>query len=111
MSDFDDEDRSGRSAAHITYALYAVSLFSGLPMFLGVIVAYVTRGGARPRYRDHLSYAISTFWWSLLWLVLGLLLWVVLIGYVFLALAWVYTAWRTVRGWLRLLDERRPPGY
>ena len=100
----------GRAGAHLMYGCYAVSLFTGLPMFAGVIIAYLTRGSAEPIYKGHLQYGISTFWWSLLFLVVGVILLFVLIGYVFLGLAWIYMAWRTVRGWMRLIDSRPAPG-
>ncbi|MCB1835684.1 MAG: hypothetical protein KDH19_19895 [Geminicoccaceae bacterium] len=103
-------NKAGRGGAHLMYACYAISLFTGLPMFAGVIVAYFTRGGAAPLYKGHLHYGISTFWWSLLLVIAGLLLSVILIGYVLLGIAWLYMAWRTGRGWLRLIDERDAPG-
>jgi uncharacterized membrane protein len=95
----------GRAAAHVMYALYAVALFTALPLLAGVVVAYVGRGGADPVYRTHLGWGIRTFWWALLWLVVGTILTVVLVGYVILGLLWLWTAYRTVRGWLRLADN------
>ncbi len=94
----------GRAAAHVMYALYAVALFTALPLLAGVIVAYLGRGGAEPLYRSHLTWGIRTFWWALLWLVIGTILTLVLVGYAILALLWLWTAYRTVRGWLRLAD-------
>jgi uncharacterized membrane protein len=94
----------GRAAAHVMYALYAIALFTALPLLAGVIVAYVGRGSADALYRSHLSWGIRTFWWALLWLVIGTILTLVLIGYAILAILWLWTAYRTIRGWLRLAD-------
>ena len=105
------QSQAGRAGAHLMYACYAVSLFTGLPMFVGVIIAYVSRGGSEPLYKGHLHYGITTFWWSLLFLVIGLVLMLVLVGYVFLAIAWIYMLWRTVRGWWRLIDAQSAPGF
>jgi uncharacterized membrane protein len=94
----------GRAAAHVMYALYAIALFTALPFFVGVIVAYFGRGGAETVYRSHLSWGIRTFWWALFWFVIGAVLSLVLIGYVILAILWLWTAYRVIRGWLRLAD-------
>ena len=95
----------GRAAAHVVYALYAVALFTALPLLAGVIVAYIARGGAESVYRSHLTWSIRTFWWTVLWLIIGTVLTVVLIGYAILGLLWLWTAYRTTRGWLRLADN------
>lgn len=94
----------GRAAAHLMYALYAIALFTALPFFAGVIVAYLGRGGAEPLYRTHLSWGIRTFWWALLWFVIGSILTIILIGWAILGLLWLWTAYRTIKGWLRLAD-------
>lgn len=94
----------GRAAAHVMYALYAVALFTALPMLAGVIIAYIGRDGADPLYRSHLSWGIRTFWWAMLVFIIGLVLTVVLIGYLILGLLWLWTAYRVIRGWLRLAD-------
>jgi len=95
----------GRAAAHVMYALYAVALFTALPLIAGVVVAYLGRGGADPVYRSHLTWGIRTFWWALLWLIVGSILVVVLVGYLILGLLWLWTAYRVIKGWLRLADN------
>lgn len=95
----------GRAAAHVMYALYAVALFTALPMLAGVVVAYLGRGDADPVYKSHLSWGIRTFWWALLWFIVGAVLVVVLVGYLILGLVWLWTAYRVIRGWLRLADN------
>lgn len=94
----------GRTAAHVMYALYAVALFTALPFFAGVIVAYIGRSGSTEIYRSHLTWGIRTFWWALLWFVIGMILVVVLVGYLILGILWLWTAYRVIRGWLRLAD-------
>ncbi len=94
----------GRAAAHVMYALYAIALFTALPFFIGVIVAYLSRPGAADLYRSHLTWGIRTFWWAVLWTIIGAILSLVLIGYAILAILWLWTAWRVIRGWLKLAD-------
>ncbi len=107
MADLIGENAApGRAAAHLMYALYAVALFTALPMFAGVIIAYIGRGSAEPIYRSHLSWGITTFWVALVIGIIGFVLLFILIGYLVLGLLWLWTAYRIIRGWLRLLDNR-----
>ncbi|MDQ2069978.1 DUF4870 family protein [Natronospira bacteriovora] len=102
--------RQDQTACHIVYALYAVSLFSGVPAFIGVIVAHLQNGKVVSGLTaSHLRWQIRTFWWSVLWLLIGLALTPILIGWGVLFLNWLWFLYRTARGWLRLMD--RIPGY
>lgn len=110
MADY-GSGHAGRGASHVMYALYAVSLFTGLPMVIGVILAYVTRGGSHSLYRTHLTYGIRAFWWSVLGFLIGMLVWIIGLGWLVWGLVWIYVAWITARGWLRLFDDRPAPGF
>jgi uncharacterized membrane protein len=93
------------TVCHVVYALYAVSLFSGLPAFIGVIVAHLQNGDmASGLTATHLRWQIRSFWWSMLWLVVGIVLTPILIGWFILAINWLWFLYRTGRGWLRLMD-------
>ena len=63
-------------------------------------------GGAEPVYRSHLDWGITTFWVALVIGIIGFVLLFILIGWLVLGLLWLWTAYRIVRGWLRLLDNR-----
>ena len=105
--------REGRAASHIMYGCYAISLFTALPMIIGVIVAYLARGDAQILYRTHLSYGISAFWMSVIGLIIAFVLSLITLGlmaWLFFGIVWLYVAWKTLRGWMRLIDERPAPG-
>ena len=98
--------RGGLSTVgHVVYAIYAVSLFTALPMLIGVVIAYLGRGEARGTVGwDHLTWAIRTFWaFLLLGLLFGALTWV-LIGWPLLGLLWLWTAYRIFRGWMAVAN-------
>ena len=102
---------SAVTIGHIVYACYAVSLFTVFPMIIGVVLAYVKRDDAQGTWlRSHFSWQIRTFWWGLLWTVLGWILFVTLIGiplaYALWALVWLWGLYRTAKGWLRLSDAK-----
>ena len=121
------------TAVLVAYALYAIAaiggvISSGLVHFaplvaiagiVGVIVAYVKRGDARGTWvESHCTWLIRTFWWSLLWAILGwvilLLLLIVLIGipiaYAIWFCAGIWVIYRVVRGYLLFKDSKPIPG-
>lgn len=108
-----DIARRGRAAGHIMYALYAISLVTGVPMVIGVIVAYLSRPDAQILYRSHLQYGIRAFWMSVIGFILAIVFTILTLGllaWLFFGIVWLYVAWKTVRGWMRLIDERAAPG-
>ena len=76
------------------YLLYGVGYFTGISALIGVIIAHVKVGDADPVMRSHYQFQIRTFWIGLLYLVIGFLLCVILIG--FLVLAWWFV-WSMIR--------------
>ena len=120
------------TAALIVYALFGIAaiggvISSGLVHFaplvaiagiVGVIIAYVKRGEAQGTWvASHLDWLIGTFWWSLLWSVIvgavGVLLMLVLIGFVLLpvglAAVSIWVIYRVVRGYLAFKDSQPLP--
>jgi uncharacterized membrane protein len=94
-----------KQIAMVVYGLQALSFFWGLPALVGVIINYVKRDDARGTvYESHFDWQIRTFWWGLLWAVLGVLLAVVLVGFVVMAVSWLWMLYRVVKGWLKLTE-------
>lgn len=106
MSTYPDTRQSSVTVCHVVYALYAISIFTGLPALVGVIVAHLQSGPMAPGLtRSHLSWQIRSFWWSIVWTVIGFaLIWVV-VGWAILGLTWLWFVYRVARGWLRLIDD------
>lgn len=102
-----DENALARLAT-VVYALQAASFFFGLTLFAAVIVNYVRRDDARGTWvESHFRWQIRTFWFTLLWLVVGGLTALFLIGWVILGAVALWLIYRIAKGWL-LLSERRP---
>lgn len=115
LSRHDSSDPPGRTATIIVYGLYIVSLFLGVPMFVGAIIAYLARGEARgTAYESHLNYCITIFWVVFISGIIATVLWftVILIPVAALifGIAWLWMVFRLVRGGLRVLDGRPAPG-
>jgi uncharacterized membrane protein len=111
--------------AHVIYALHAFSALTGLvssalivtaflsgwPSIIAVILNYVKRSEVRGTWLDsHFSWQIRTFWYALLWLALGGILFVTLVGIPAAIVLWlgtgIWVLYRIIRGWLALLSER-----
>jgi uncharacterized membrane protein len=109
-----------RALPAVVYALYILGLFHGITLFVGLIMAYVLRGGAGPVMASHYTWLIRTFWISMIWFVIGggialvsIPFAFILIGIPFLWLggvicagAWVYAIVRSIIGAVRLADSQ-----
>jgi uncharacterized membrane protein len=111
--------------AHLVYALHALSLLIGVttaatiigafvfgvPSIIAVIINYLKRGEARGTFlKSHFRWQIRTFWFALLWFVIGWMLFVTFVGIplaigVFFADG-VWVIYRIARGWLALRDRK-----
>ena len=95
--------------AVIVYALQAASLFTGtLTLFAGIIINYVRREDVQGSWiESHFRWQIKTFWYSLLWMVIGGVMTIFLVGWVILLAASLWLIYRIIKGWV-YLNERRP---
>src|SRR5919107_4785268 len=106
---------------HVIYALHAFSALTGIlspalivtafltgwPSIIAVILNYVKRSDVRGTWLDsHFSWQIRTFWFALLWLLIGGVLALLLVGFVILFAVGVWVLYRIIRGWLALISEK-----
>jgi len=97
-----------KNIAMVVYALQALSFLWGVTAIIGIVINYVKREDARGTlYESHFEWQIRTFWWGLLWGVVGVILMFVLVGFFVLFATWVWVIYRVVKGWLKL-NEGKP---
>jgi uncharacterized membrane protein len=113
---------------HVIYGLHAFSALTGLlspamivtafltgwPSIIAVILNYVKRSEVRATWLDsHFSWQIRTFWFALLWLALGALLFALIVGIPVALVIWfatgIWVLYRIIRGWLALSAQRALP--
>ena len=113
---------------HVMYGLHASSAITGLmsaalvvtafltgwPSIIAVIMNYVKRSEAAGTFLDsHFSWQLRTFWFALLWVVIGWLMIVTIIGAVIgvpiLLGVGVWVLYRIARGWINLADRKPMP--
>ena len=103
----EDQERSLRNIATAVYALQAAGFLFGITWLIAIIVDYVKRDDARGSWLEsHFTWQIRTFWWGLLWGVVGGVLLLVLVGYLVLVANALWIIYRIVKGWLRLAERR-----
>ena len=113
---------------HVIYALHGFSALTGLlspalvvtafltgwPSIIAVIINYVKRSDVRETWLDsHFSWQIRTFWFALLWLLVGAVLFITVIGIPIAIGLWLviglWVLYRIIRGWLALNSHRELP--
>ncbi|PHS78626.1 MAG: hypothetical protein COB59_06165 [Rhodospirillaceae bacterium] len=95
------------SMPRTTYALYAIAAVTGVPMLIGLVLAYVVRSDAPAWLQTHYNFMIRTFWYGLALIAIGLLTFIIGVG---MFLLWILPLWyvvRIVRGWM-LLENQKP---
>jgi uncharacterized membrane protein len=93
-------------------AMVVTAFLSGWPSIIAVIINYVKRAEVRETWLDsHFSWQIRTFWFALLWLVVGGVAFATVIGIPVAIVLWLGTGlwvlYRIIRGWMAL-GSRRP---
>jgi uncharacterized membrane protein len=106
----DSQEQGLKTIATVVYALQAIGLLPFapvLPWIVGVVIDYVKRDDAASTWlASHFRWQIRTFWWALLWALIGGILAFVLVGFVVLAADYIWIIYRIVKGWLRLAERR-----
>ena len=96
-----------KNVALVVYILQALSFLWGVTAIVGIIINYVKRDDARGTvYESHFDWQIRTFWWGLLWAVVGFVLAFVLVGFAIMFVAWIWAIYRVVKGWLKLSEGK-----
>jgi uncharacterized membrane protein len=95
----------------LSSALIVTAFLSGWPSIIAVILNYVKRADVRGTWLDsHFGWQIRTFWFALLWLVVGGILFATVVGIPVAIVVWLVTGiwvlYRIIRGWLALSSRR-----
>jgi uncharacterized membrane protein len=117
MNEFPDADRgpaarpeqeaSLRQLTLVTYILYALSPFVGLTAIVAIIINYIKRDEtAGTIYASHFDWQIRTFWWGLLWWVVGVITVFVGVGLIVFFVAGIWMIYRIVKGFLNWNDRK-----
>jgi uncharacterized membrane protein len=99
--------------ARILYIAHAATFFFSLGLFnvVVLIVNYIRRPETvGTMVYSHHTWMIRSFWWYVLWVAVGWFLWfTVVLPFVVWGLAWVWMAYRIIKGFLDLNNNRPMP--
>lgn len=108
----DAKTANDRTVMHVLYGLHTVAWASlGTLAVIALIINYIKRGDETDAlYTAHHSYMISTFWWTVLWLVVTTPLYLLLVlpGVIAQGIVGLWYLYRCIKGWLRFSDNRDP---
>ncbi len=97
---------------HVMYALHTASWFSaGIFSVVAIIINYVKRPDLPDDFfRSHFRWQSRSFWFTLLWLVVTLPLWLLVIpGWIAYAVIGLWYLYRFIRGWLAFAERKPMP--
>lgn len=113
---FDRELESKKTLARWLYVFHGASLVFSMGAFswIPLIISYVKRGDASGTFvYSHHSWQIRSFWWYIVWLVIGGILFFTVIGiplaWLIFTGAWIWKAYRLIRGFVDLNANRPMP--
>lgn len=90
------------------YILQALSFVLGVTAVIGVIINYIKDDDMRGSWLDsHFVWQKRTFWYGLLWIVLGTMTTGFLIGWLVLGVTTIWLIYRIAKGWIYLVDSKQ----
>jgi uncharacterized membrane protein len=100
--------KSLKTMAMVVYILQAIGFFTAITWIVAIVLDYVKKDDAAGTWLEsHYRWQIRTFWWGLLWGVIGSVLLLILVGWFILVAAGIWIIYRIVRG-VVYLNEARP---
>lgn len=104
----EQELASLRQITLAVYVLYALACITGVSAIVAIVINYIKREDAQGTlYESHFTWQIRTFWWGLLWSVLGMLtIWVLGLGLIVMFVTGIWLIYRVVKGALYWNDHK-----
>ncbi len=100
-------EKSAKSLTTLIYVLYAVSFLVGITAIVAIVMNYLKKGDVAGTFLEsHFRWQIRTFWFGLLWSVVGGFLLAVVVGWAVLFANFVWMIYRIAKGFLRLNDNK-----
>lgn len=108
MENIVDTATEGKKLTTIIYALYAASFLVGVTAIAAIIMNYIKKDDVAGTFLEsHFRWQIRTFWFGLLWGVVGVITMMIIIGIPILLANAIWIIYRIVKGWLNL-NENKP---
>jgi len=94
----------------LVYVLYAFAYFGAITAIVGIMINYIKREEMAGTWLEsHCRWQMRTFWFGVLWAVIGFVTLPILIGFVIHAVNCLWMTYRVVKGWLYFNDNKPMP--
>lgn len=98
---------SDKRIVTLVYVLQALSFFLGFTFIIAVIITYVKQKSVEGTWLEsHFKWQRRTFWFGLLWSILGLISILIVVGYFILLVNTGWMIYRVAKGWLRFNEGK-----
>jgi uncharacterized membrane protein len=98
-----EHEQAARRLCHLIYALQALAFFAGITAFIGAFLNHLKSEDVRGTLAEsHFRWQIRTFWWGMLWVLVGVFTYYIGVGLLLLSLIPLWFIYRIIKGWLRL---------
>lgn len=96
-----------RDLTQIIYFLYAASIFAGVTAIVAIIMNHLKRDEVAGTWLEsHFRWQIRTFWFSMMWCVIGWITFVIGIGFIIWGVTAIWAIYRFVKGMLNFYDNK-----
>lgn len=97
-----------KNLALLVYILQGLGFVTGgLTWVAAMMINYIKLDEVRDSWLEsHFRWQLNTFWYGLLWWIVGLLTWLIFLGWMVWGLLSLWALYRVVRGALTLSDNK-----
>jgi uncharacterized membrane protein len=113
---YDSDTESHKRLLWWLYLMHGLSMIVSLGTlsFAPLIINYLKRTDTKGSFlHSHHSWQICSFWWYIVWMLIGIILFITVLGIPAAMLiwfvAWVWKAYRLIRGFLDLNINKAMP--
>ena len=101
-------DASQKNMALLVYVLQGLGFFTGgVTYIVAIVINYIKMDEVRGTWIEgHFRWQMNTFWYGLLWSIVGLLFWLILMGWLASAIVSIWIIYRIIKGALYLNDDK-----
>ena len=98
MTDAVQSKTTSERTAKIIYILYLIGIIIGITTIIGIVLAYINKNDSEDWLKSHYQFQIRTFWISVLYTVIGVILTFVIVGYLVILFWVIWLIVRCVKG-------------
>ncbi len=101
-----DVEKEKRIAV-VVYALQLASVVFGITLLIAVIINYIKKEDVQGTWLEsHFRWQIRTFWYGLLWGIIGMITSFIFIGTIILIIAYIWVLYRAIKGLISISDKK-----